>query len=258
MILLQRPVKTMGSLALAVAIAVGSICGVAPSASADSRPRTRSSQDTAPPIFVPPTDETHTSSRAGGSRGASECRQDSGATVLAAIAPEDQVGLTTASHPTVLVYIPDTSAQQIYFSIKAASGEGHYEAILPIPQRDSIVALSLPTDAAPLAVGETYGWGVGLICTSGQTDMPWEQGQIRRVLSPAATLPNPPLEQATALGQAGLWYDAVEVLRRAQPTAAQQALDSSQQGRLQHSWTQLLDWAGVEASTADSILSSLF
>ncbi len=251
MILSQSIAKTVikaSSLILSGATAVG----LSGAALAHHHPTAHSSND-ATSIFLPPTDETHTTSRAGGSRSAAGCRNDAETAILTAIAPQQQVGLTAAAHPTVLVYVPETSAQQLYFSVKTTSGQGHYETVLPLSQADSLVALALPTEAPPLAMGETYEWGVGLICPSGQTDMPWQQGQIKRVALPAA-LPNPPLERAAALGQLGLWYDTVTALTLARQNAP---LSSPQQTNLLNSWAQILDWTGATAPATESILSTM-
>lgn len=240
------PLSTQAAcLSLCGAIALGLL----PSAVAASPRAARSAQSAS--IFVPPTRETHSTSRAGGSRNPGGCRHDSAQAVLTAIAPQAQVGLTTAAAPKLLVYVPETSAQQLYFSVKTASGAGHYEAVVPIAQPDRVVALSLPAEAA-LAEGETYSWGVGLICPSGQTDMPWAQGKLQRVAA-RIPLPDTPLDQAIALGQAGLWYDAVAALEVARDTAP-----GPQQSELLRHWSQLLDWTGAAPPATESILSTMF
>ena len=210
-------------------------------------PRRTARSTSSAAIFVPPTDETHSSSRAGGSRSTAACQQDSAAAALTAIAPQNRVGLTAAAQPTMLVYIPETSAQQLYFSVKTAAGEGHYEAVLPITQTGSVTALSLPAES-PLALGTTYTWGVGLLCSAGQTDLPWVAGRIQRV-PPLVALPEAGVERAIALGQAGLWYDAVSELSRAadDPLSASTVLGH---------WRELLSWTGASAATAESILSA--
>lgn len=204
-------------------------------------------------VFEPPTDEKAQDTRGGASRPAAvKCSLDEATELpLTSLMPESNQGLTARGHPTFYVYVPPTSAQKLYFSIKDENNKGIYQSIIAGPNSAGIVRVSLPEDRPPLKIGKTYTWSLGIMCEPTQTDMPWVQGQVRRIelnLAPnneysSATK----LETAASYGKAGIWYDALNViaeLRRSQPE------DSS----LAEIWTNFLTSAGLEAISTEPLL----
>lgn len=174
--------------------------------------------------FEPPTDDRLDDSGGGASRPVDrQCHADESTPIpMAAVMPEDRgTGLTLASHPTVLAYVPPTSAREALFSLKDEAGEIVYQHTLTLTQSDGVASIALPTDAPPLALEETYEWSLGILCEPVQTDFPIATGKIRRIpqtveLGDRMT----PLERAALYGQSGLWYDTVAILdrmRRSQP-----------------------------------------
>lgn len=192
--------------------------------------------------FTPPTDDEQTDSRAGGSRRITQqCRQDPPVEVgLTALAPVNQVGLTASSQPTVFVYLPETTAQHLYLSFEAVTGDVHAEKIVPIPTSGGLVALELPLPGAALVPGQTYRWGVSLLCPSGQTDMPWDEGYLQQVSLPTApATAKAPLTSVQQLGQHGLWYDTLAELVRLQSLSVSPIAQAS----IDETWNQMLNWA---------------
>ncbi len=82
----------------------------------------------------------------------------------APIIPVATQSLTISSHPTVLAYLPETSAQKVLFSWQTENNRDHYQTILPIGNKAGIISLTLPVDAPPLEVGKNYQWALAIMC----------------------------------------------------------------------------------------------
>lgn len=217
-------------------------------------------------IFQPPTDEKADDSRGGASRpSAIKCRGDRASDVaLTALIPHSNQGLTVASHPTFFVYVPPTSAPQIYFSLKDENNLGIYQTMLPISGQEGVISISLPTDQPALEIGQTYSWSVGLVCQPTQTDMPWVKGTVQRVeteASIAASQPgaNPTIYRAVLYARSGIWYDTLTTLfQLRQPDNLTSDLTDNltsnsngdraiDRGLLHQNWVNLLNSVGLEA-----------
>ena len=196
--------------------------------------------------FNPPAGDKPQITQGAASRITRKCINSLGNSDLPAapIIPVASQGLTIASHPTVLVYLPQTSAQKLFFSWQTENNQDHYQAILPIENKAGIISLTLPENAPPLEVGKNYHWALAILC-DGQLhpDSPTIEGQIRRVaLEPTicdrlkkANL----LETAVIYGEAGIWYETVATL--AQLKTAQPSDQN-----LASNWEDLLTSVGLE------------
>lgn len=210
-------------------------------------------QRSGPVAFQPPTGERLPDSAGGATRPASQkCRQDpSSEHSLSALIPAGQVGLTTTDTPTILVYVPPTEATSVYFSLKNAQHEELYSEMIPIEESDGILQVELPATVAPLELEQTYHWDLGILCNPAQTDLPWVSGVLRRV-SPTDEVPSDfaqwsPLEQAVWYGNAGLWYDTLNLL-------AQEYRQAPENPQLLESWTNLLTTVGLGQLAEETFL----
>ncbi|TVR09362.1 MAG: DUF928 domain-containing protein [Phormidium sp. GEM2.Bin31] len=210
-------------------------------------------QSVGPVAFQPPTNERLPDSAGGATRPASQkCRQDpSSEHPLSALIPSGYVGLTTAEAPAIFVYIPPTDATSVYFSLKNAQDEELYSEIIPIEESAGILQVELPATVVPLEVEQTYHWNLGILCNPVQTDLPWVSGVLRRV-SPNHDVPPDfahwsPLEQAAWYGNAGLWYDTLNVL-------AQEYRQTPENPQLLESWTNLLTTVGLGQLAREAFL----
>lgn len=195
--------------------------------------------------FEPPNESQPKVTKGGASRG-SQCEIDSldGVKPFAPILPTTNNGLTTASHPTLLVHIPPTSARTVFLSLQDENEEEVYQTILPIGYQSGVMNLDIPKEAPALETGKIYKWSFALMCDDKlRPDSPIVQGFIKRIeLEPqlanqleTAT----PLEMAALYGKAGIWYDTVAILanlRQAQP----------QNEDLTTAWNNLLNSVGLE------------
>lgn len=211
-------------------------------------------------IFEPPTDDRAEDSRGGASRTAMKCRNDQiSAIPLTALLPPSNRGLTIAAHPSFFVYIPATSARQIYFSLKDANYEGIYQANLPISGEPGVVKISLPPDLMPLEIGQTYQWSVALMCQPTQPDMPWVTGKVERVQLeeklPDNLSSNPSIQQAVFYGQAGIWYDTLSTLFELNQLAGLDHSAAIDPRWLHQNWVNLLNSVGLSAIANESLLN---
>ncbi|VEP14214.1 conserved exported hypothetical protein [Hyella patelloides LEGE 07179] len=195
--------------------------------------------------FDPPNENQPQATRGGASRGA-QCAINSQeiSESFAPLIPASNYGLTTTSHPTLLVHIPATSAESVFFTIQDENEEEVYQTILPIGTKSGIVSLDVPKEAPALETGKNYKWSLVLMCDNKlRPDSPVIQGHIKRVqpeLQLATQLESAtPLEMAALYGKAGIWYETVATLaqlRQAQP----------QNQELLNTWNSILNSVGLE------------
>ena len=196
--------------------------------------------------FNPPAGDKPKTSIGGASRSIGQCinQAENSELPLTPLLPAAAKGLTVASHPTVLAYLPETSAQKVFFSWRDEHNNDHYQTILPIENKAGIISLTLPEDAPPLEVGKNYQWALAIMCDGRlQPDSPIIQGQIQRVemlpsLSARLKIADA-LEMAAIYGEAGIWYETVATLAKLKTT---QPNNSS----LISNWQELLTSVGLE------------
>jgi Domain of Unknown Function (DUF928) len=198
-------------------------------------------------MFVPPAGGAPRETKGGAARGDVLCTAsiEPSAQKLVLIAPATSSrGLTTLERPTFLIYVPPTSAGKALFSLKTDKSQKHYRAFVPVPQQGGIVRVTLPSDAPPLALNQSYEWGFALLCGGKlRPDSPAVSSNIQRTQleakAMAALAGQSPLEQAGVYGANGIWYDmiaTIATLRYSQP----------QDPTLNATWNQLLKSAGLE------------
>ena len=194
--------------------------------------------------FDPPNESQPRATKGGASRG-SQCAIDSQESLsFIPVLPATNHGLTTASHPTILAYVPDTSAQSVFLSIQDENEEAIYQSVLPIGDRTGVVSLEIPQEAPALETGKTYKWSFALMCDNQlRPDSPIIEGYIERVQPEpelAAQLERAtPVEKAALYGQAGIWYETVATL-------AQLKEAEPQNQELINAWDSILNSVGLE------------
>lgn len=203
--------------------------------------------------FEPPAGGAPRETKGGASRGDVACTtsisRDTPQIVL--LTPtSSNYGLTTQEHPTFLMYVPPSSAPKAFFSIKNAKGQLHYRQILSVPQQGGIVRLTLPETIAPLAMNQSYEWGVVLMCGGKlRPDSPFASGWIQRIQLAIANLKQQAaMEQAATYGASGIWYDMIS-------TIAALKQQKPQDPELTQTWRQLLDAAGLTKITTATIVN---
>jgi len=197
--------------------------------------------------FEPPDNGRPNNTVGGASRDGGLCPQDplvSGPS-LTPLIPTTKYGLTVAQRPTFFVYVPQTSAQKVFFSLEDEKKNHHYQITFSITGNPGVVSFQLPANAPTLKVGQSYKWSFVILCGNVlRPDSPGIEGWIRRVeLNPVLRSrleKSNSLERAAFYGKDGIWYDTLTALAEAwrSPTP-----DST----VVANWEQLLKSVGLEA-----------
>ncbi len=186
--------------------------------------------------------------RGGASRGDAICAPDHETFIqrFTTLAPTDSnYGLTVSQRPTLFAYIPPTSAQKAFFTIREENGRMHHQMILPIASKGGILRIDLPQSVPPLKLGQRYQWGIALLCRGRlRPDSPFVSSWVQRVELPASLTgkisPLASMEQVALYGANGIWYDMLATLAELKQ---QQPNNSSLRSR----WSELLSSAGLGA-----------
>ena len=158
---------------------------------------------------------------------------------LTALLPSNQLGVTVAEYPTLVVYMPvlgtEGSTVPVEFVLETQSGQEVYKATFQTSQMSGIVTLSLPTNAglSPLKIGEDYHWHFSVICNENERSQDLVVGGVVRRVELNSTLKEQlsltsAKEQAELYAAAGIWQDAVSTLvqlRRDNPKDLELAAD---------------------------------
>lgn len=163
--------------------------------------------------------------------------------------PFTNLQLTVSEHPTFLVYVPQTTAKAVEFTLvtkdKDNSEKGIYQTTLALTSTPGIVSISLPATAPVLEIGKDYKWVVVMACQGGNPtpEDPLAEGLVRRI-QPDSSLSQldkaKPLNRVALYAKSGNWYDAVAnlaALRKDQPNDPEVA----------SAWKDLLQGAGLGA-----------
>jgi hypothetical protein len=204
--------------------------------------------------FEPPGDGQPDDTAGGASRG-DGCPQEPIALgqCVTPVMPATKNRLTVAEHPTFLVYLPETSATEIFFGLVDENNNSQYQIKIPITSKSGIFSFKLPDNAPPLEIGKNYRWTFIIVGEQGlRPDSSGVRGEIRRI-TPSAELMSqlqnqPLLERAALYGKNGIWYDMLASLaeaRREEPGNA----------TLASTWQELLKSAGLEAIATKPFLN---
>ncbi|MBD2059713.1 DUF928 domain-containing protein [Oculatella sp. FACHB-28] len=218
-------------------------------------PQAMAVQQTLKQTLPPPPPNNPGSSAAGGRRSASTCPQDAIAAttdpLLTALSPTTTPGLSLAEHPTFLVYVPSTSAENAEFSLRSRDGRGIYRTTVPLTDTPTLISVSLPEQVAPLEIGSLYTWSFAIICNpDNRIEDQFVTGSIQRIeLNPVRLSQieqSPPARRIALYQEDGIWYDALTLLfelKRSQPDDL--SVDTT--------WREFLQSGGID-STIDSNL----
>lgn len=192
-------------------------------------------------MFRSPGKPAPSQSVGGASRG--ECFSENRTIDYKSLLPKQEVGLTIAERPTLFVYVPQTSAEQVLLTIRNGEDNSiHYRTYLPLTVNGGVVSITIPEDSPALELEKDYIWSLQIVCHEDDPAHPETIGWIRRVtIENTSVSPTEPasLEKVSELAYEGIWYDALSnlaSLRQAQPE--DQVLISD--------WQELLTSAGLD------------
>lgn len=190
---------------------------------------------------TPQTGDGTKNSVPGGTRGSS-CF-DEGQKPLTPLIPKTnkKLGLTLASHPTILIYIPENEAIAGEFILKDSSQKKVYENIVSLPNSQGIIDIKIPSEQSELKVDQTYNWTFSLICLTPIPEAVVE-GSIKRV-NPSEDLrvkllQTPERDRWEIYNKEGIWYETLVTL-------AEQIRSDPNNVKLNSEWKELLNSVGL-------------
>ena len=169
---------------------------------------------------------------------------------LTALVPPNKYGLTTSARPTIYVYLPPIKAQEVFFSLQDEEGNPHYHTLLKVPPHGGVISITLPKEAPALEMGKNYLWYFAPIESGGflRPDNYAVIGWVKlvKVNFNEQELAVSPIKLATEYAKAGVWYDTLKVLVKAQ-------LDAPNNKNLAAEWHDLLKQVGLGAIASQQL-----
>ncbi|MEM6451005.1 MAG: DUF928 domain-containing protein [Cyanobacteria bacterium P01_D01_bin.105] len=171
---------------------------------------------------------------------------------MLAVMPESFYGTTLEARPTILVYVPPSSADTAVFSLKTESKETAYQSVISVPKAGGVIAIELPPEAPELALNANYQWYLALQFERELTPgSPFVDGWIKRI-EPTQELAlaqaqGVSLSAVETLGASGIWYDTAARLASLTETQADETISGH--------WVELLESVGLsDIATAPIVM----
>lgn len=146
-----------------------------------------------------------------GSRGCTKANLQNAKVHL--LAPENHVGMTTASHPTFFWEVTTASPVQIRFTLLEPGELETLVDLRQVVQKSGVVKFQLPLHLPELKQGTPYRWTVALICNPKRhSQNAYAYSWIERVpksFTLTQQLKLHAADPAAIYAQEGIWYDAL-------------------------------------------------
>jgi hypothetical protein len=160
------------------------------------------------------------------------------------------LGLTQENRPNFLVYLPQTNAKTVEFSLYDEKMNGIYQVSVPVPNQAGLVNIRLPDNAPALVKDKPYYWSFALVCNAADRTEDWVVGGWIEYTEPNANVQKQldqvaGIEDVSIYAKNGFWYDAVTKL-----VELQQATPN--QPQLAKTWIELLQSVGLGAIAKDN------
>ncbi|NES81950.1 MAG: DUF928 domain-containing protein [Moorea sp. SIO2B7] len=209
-------------------------------------------------FFNPPSDDKKPTKTSGAGSRDGQCSQNAIPTTeanssstqgyLMSLVPTTNFGLTIAEHPTLWIYLPETSARQLVLSIMEQGTKHHSQTFVSITGDSGIISLQPSPDSPSLEIGKAYELVVMLVCEQRPSlNDPRISSWISRISLPQPKNQGTVLEQAAWYAEQGIWYDALDTLvqaRRSQPNNQD----------LMNIWAEFLDSGGLKEIATEPLV----
>jgi hypothetical protein len=164
---------------------------------------------------------------------------------IMALVPQEFYGTTLSDRPSILVYLPESNAEEAVFSLKDEAGNLIYQTVLPISGEAGVVRVQLPTAVPALTIGKNYQWLTALKLDGRLgPSSPYVDGWIQRIAPTdemaEALKKTDAIARAEALANAGIWYDSAATL------AELREQKPDQEASLKN-WQELLTSVGLQS-----------
>ncbi|MEO1297663.1 MAG: DUF928 domain-containing protein [Cyanobacteria bacterium J06636_16] len=167
--------------------------------------------------FVPPEDSGQPQTNRAGGRRNQFCNSSTPTLAPTLVIPSTSNGITTVERPTILAYLPQTSAQQAFLTLEDEQNHLVYNATVALPESKGIVRFTIPDTAPALELEKDYQISLAIVCDVVlDPNDPVLEGWIKRIELDAdlaaqqAQLTE--LETAALYANNGIWFDAVATL----------------------------------------------
>ncbi|MEM7063412.1 MAG: DUF928 domain-containing protein [Cyanobacteria bacterium P01_B01_bin.77] len=166
-----------------------------------------------PPNRQEPVDQTIS----GGSRRGG-CNDNTSHLDLMALVPQQHIGQTVTSQPTLVWYVPDEQSYEVRLNLAKYAGGGAWTDLIKdrkiADSQQGYMSYTIPADLS-LETGSIYEWQIVLVCNpdSRSTDKV-TSAQIEVVNRPIdlGSIGGERIQQAQQYASVGLWYDAMALL----------------------------------------------
>lgn len=161
-----------------------------------------------------------------------------------ALIPNTDTELTTQTHPTIFLYVPDSTILSAELSLWDRNQKGLYQTTVSLSGRSGIVGIKLPDAAPSLEVGKRYKWSLALICDRDRRSRDvvvegWiERTQLSSTLEEQIGTVEP-LQRARLYAQNRIWYETLATL-------AQLRRDRPNDSSIATEWQNLLRSVGLQ------------
>lgn len=151
----------------------------------------------------------------GNCHGASSNESDLG---LLALAPQQHIGQTLSTQPTLTWFVPDEATYQIELKLYQQTADGFVDVGENLRPNEEESHQGYMSYTVPASLGLTvseYHWHVILICSPEDRSRDQVVGGVFEVVrrpNELATVTGDHIEQARQYANAGLWYDAIALL----------------------------------------------
>jgi hypothetical protein len=174
---------------------------------------------------------------------------------LKPLTPANIVGTTVSERPTFFLYVPDSTAKTLEFNIFAVGEtENLYEGKLPMPKESGIISFTLPENAPPLKINQTYQWSISMICNNEDFSAnPRVSSWVERIEADSSLLKN--LERsnsrnlAAIYGEAGIWNEGLNAIAKQRCIEPNNLL-------VRMKWRQFLESAGLNEMISKKLINS--
>ncbi|MBD2014973.1 DUF928 domain-containing protein [Microcoleus sp. FACHB-53] len=190
--------------------------------------------------YVPPYRGTPRRTQGAGTRGEDESQE----VTLKLLVPNDHTGQTLSSHPTFFWYVSEIPEEPVEFAlVESGVAQPIFVQQLQL-EKAGIMRLEMPENLPGLVPGKEYRWTVSLVSNANRRSQDtFAQSWIKRVaetpaLNQQLATAKSERDRASIYAEAGLWYDAINVLLKAQST-------NSTDRSMREAFLSLLDRAGL-------------
>ncbi|MCG8363601.1 MAG: DUF928 domain-containing protein [Pseudanabaenales cyanobacterium] len=197
--------------------------------------------------FVPPADDGAPEYTAGG---ASRGRCPGEVAYATPLTRNSHYGLTASTRPSIFLHIPQTTVQEVFFSLKDEDNNHLFQTRFAIPSNSGVVRFDLPDTAPELSPDTEYKWSFVLLCNNRlRPDSPRIEGWVQfkqdpNLMEQAAAMDF--LERAILYGEQGIWFDTLTALAELRQLQTQEPT----------TWTEFLESAGLTAIATEPLVGA--